>query len=237
MKKLNYYLILFVSLFLFSCINEEGEGGVSIIEGAVFKVIHPDDIYSFEVDTIPASKEDVYIVYGDEVIYGDKMETGYDGFFRFKYLTKGTYKIYAYSTLPDMSKLAVIDTVTVAYGETKQVKNIYIHEGKSYQTSFVKGKVLVRYYDKNLTVQPYIDACDVRVYIKHKGGLYQFDEIRTGTDGVFVFQNLSPGEYEVFVLTEIAGYKILSPIIKSVTIKDKSTIVTIEESFQIIINA
>jgi hypothetical protein len=237
MIKYSSFLISFVSLFLFSCINEEGEGGVSIIEGSVFKVIHSDDIYSFDVDTIPASKEDVYIVYGDDAIYGDKMETGYDGFFRFKYLTKGTYKIYAYSTLPDLTKVAVIDTITVANGETKQVQNIYIHEGKSYQTSFIKGKVLVSYYDKNLSTQPYIDACDVRVYIKKKGGLYQFDEIRTGLDGVFVFQNLYPGEYEVFVLTEMAGYQILSPISKFVTIKEMSTIVTIEESFQIIINA
>ena len=237
MKKYTRFLLLLTSIFLFSCINEEGEGGVSIIEGSVFRVIHPDDTYNFDVDTIPASKEDVYIVYGNDAIYGDKMETGHDGFFRFKYLTKGTYKIYAYSTLPDMSKVAVIDTVTVSNGETKQVKNIYIHEGKSYQTSFIKGKVQVRYYDKNLATQPYKDGCDVRVYIKVKGAPYHFNEVRTSSDGVFMFQNLAVGEYEVFVLTEQALYKILTPIVVPVTILKTGIIETITAPLQIIINA
>jgi len=233
------YFILFIgllSLFLFSCVNDEGQGGISVIEGKVFKVLHYDITNNLKTDTFPAAKEDVYIVYGDEPIYGDKMETGYDGFFRFKYLTEGTYKVFAYSTYPETGKEAVIDTVTVGKGETKNTTNLYIHEGKSLETSYIKGTVLAKYYDKAF-LTGFIPAYDLRVFIRVKGAAYQFDEIRTGLDGVFMFQGLSPGDYEVFVFTEQAGEKILSPVIQSVTITKKGVIETMETPFEIIINA
>lgn len=190
----------------------------------------------FRTDTIPAAKEDVYIVYGNEPIYGDKMETGYDGYYRFKYLNKGTYKIFAYNTLPSTQKIAVIDTVTVKKGESKQVRNIYIHEGKSYETSYIKGTVNVRYYNKTY-ITGWVAANDVRVYIKSKNSLYHFDEVRTGLNGTFIFQNLPIGDYEVFVLTEAPGQKTLTPISQSVSVTEKGVIVTMHTTFKIIINS
>lgn len=236
MKKINILLLSLIALFSFSCVNDEGEGGISVIEGKVFKVMHYNNIFTFETDTFPAVKEDVYIVYGDEPIYGDKMETGYDGFFRFKYLIKGTYRVYAYSSFPDGHKEAVIDTVTVEYGKTALTQNIYIHEGKSLETSYVKGKVLVRYYDKGyLTALP-VAGCDVRVYIRRVGAPYHFDEVRTGSDGVYMFQGLAIGNYEVFVLTELAGEQVLTPYVKTVSVTEKGSIVTVSD-FTIVINA
>lgn len=235
MKKINILLLSLVALFSFSCVNDEGEGGISVVEGKVFKVMHYNNIYSFETDTFPAAKEDVYITYGDQPIYGDKMETGYDGYFRFQFLTKGTYKVFAYSSFPDGHKEAVIDTVTVAYGKTATTQNIYIHEGKSLETSYVKGSVLVNYYDGG-TSYSILPGCDVRVYIRRAGAPYHFDEVRTGSDGVFMFQGLSVGTYEVFVLSESKGVKELKPFVKSVTITEKGSIVTVSE-FRILINA
>jgi hypothetical protein len=132
---------------LFSCINEEGEGGTGSIEGYVYKVVHPDGVYNFKTDTFPASKEDVYIVYGSDAVYGDKMDAHYDGFFKFKYLTKGIYQIYSYSSHPGGIRVPVIDTVILGSGETKRTRDIYIHEGKSLDKSYIKGQVLVNYYD------------------------------------------------------------------------------------------
>jgi hypothetical protein len=235
-KKYGFFLLISLPFFLVSCLNEEGQGGISVVQGKIFKVLHPNNNFSLEADTFPAAKENVYIVYGDEPIYGDKMETGYDGFYRFKYLTKGTYKVYAYSTLPNTIKSAVIDTVTVDYGKTVDVPNIYIHEGKSLETSYVKGTVQVRYYDKGF-ITAYMPAYETRVYIRHKGEIYHFDEVRTSLDGLFMFQGLSPGEYEVFVMTEQAAEQILTPVIQSVTITNKGEIVTIPNPFLIIINA
>ena len=237
MKKYNFLLIGLISLFILSCVNEEGQGGVSIVQGKVFKVLHPNDNFTLEADTFPAAKEDVYIVYGDELIYGDKMETGYDGFYRFQYLTKGTYKVYAYSTLTDTRKVATIDTVTVADGETKNVQNIYIHEGKSYETSYIKGTVNVKYYNKGSWYpQSVFAAYDVRAYIRIKGAAYHFDEARTGLDGAFVFQNLKPGTYEVFVFSEVVSTEVLYPVIQEVTIDSVGVIKTIDTPFPININ-
>jgi len=228
-------LLILVSFFLFSCINEEGEGGISVVQGHIYQVLHEDDIFSFKADTFPAAKTDVYIVYGDEPIYGDKMETGYDGFYRFRYLTDGTYKVFAYSTFPDSRKVAVIDSITVAKGETKTVNDIYIHEGKSLETSYIKGRVLATYYNKGFAITAPMPAYGVRVYIRLVGSLYQFDEVRTGLDGVFMFQKLEPGEYEVFTLTEDRITEALSPVIQTVTISEKGIIKTIDAPFQIII--
>ncbi len=284
MKNLKSICLLLISFLLFSCISEEGEGGIATVQGYVFKVLHPDDTFpeiikdtitndtiasisgdtiftnkegkylfdsysvskdtifidrittTLEADTFPAAKEDVYIMYGDEPIYGDKMETGYDGFYRFRYLTKGMYKIYAYSTMTNSQKIAVIDSVSVAYGETKNVNNIYVHEGKATETSYIKGTVLVQYYDK-ANIGGLVPANDIRVYIRKKDASYHFDEVRTGYDGVFMFQGLNIGDYEVFVLTEQKGEKVLLPILQSVSISEKGTIVRIPTPFKIIINA
>ena len=257
MKNHFFFLIGLVSLSLLSCVDEAGEGGTSVIQGKVYRVLHPNDVYSFktdtntvetdsfrtanyfiDTDTLPAAKEDVYIVYGNQLVYGDKMETGYDGTYRFKYLTKGTYNIYAYSTSAEGLKLASFDTVTVKTGETKEAQNIYIHQGKMLDKSYIKGTVLARYYDKGYLVGYYdIPACEARVFIRVKGAAYQFNEVRTGSDGVFMFQELDPGKYEVFVSTEKAGEKILTPVIVPVTIESKGIIKTIKIPFHIIINA
>jgi hypothetical protein len=243
---------------MLSCINEEGEGGISVVQGYVYKVLHEDDIFPIititkdtiksttgddsivitvdtvlKTDTFPAAKTDVYIVYGDEPIYGDKMETGYDGFYRFKYLTKGKYKVFAYSTLTNSRKVPVFDSVTVAYGESKNVRDIYIHEGKSLETSYIKGKVMATYYNKGFAVSVPTAAYGIRVYIRKLGALYQFDEVRTGLDGVFMFQKVEPGKYEVFTLTEDKNSEVVSPVIQSVTVSEKGVIMNIETPFYI----
>ena len=164
------------------------------------------------------------------------METGFDGFFQFKYLTKGTYRVFAYSTMTNSQKVAVIDTVSVESGKTKNTRDIYIHEGKAYETSYIKGTVLARYYDKGF-ITGFIPAGDIRVFLRKKGAVYQMDDVKTGAEGEFVFQGMDPGDYEVIVMTEINGEKVLKPVIKSVTVKKKGVFVTIQETFDIIINA
>jgi hypothetical protein len=220
-------------MLLTSCINSEGPGGKSTIEGKVYKVYHLNDSYDFETDTFPAAKEDVFIVYGNQSVYGDKMETGYDGTFRFSYLTPGTYTVYSYSTLPSTQKIAVMDTITVSYGEKAITQNIYIHEGKSYNTSYIKGSVEAIYYNKGMPITNILPGNDVRVYIKYKNASYHFDEIRTGLNGEFIFKNLQVGEYEVFVFTEDPYTESLSPVIQNIEVKQTGKVVTISTPFRI----
>jgi hypothetical protein len=39
----------------------------------------------------------VFIIYGDDVSYSDKISAGPDGRFEFKYLREGNYTVYVYS--------------------------------------------------------------------------------------------------------------------------------------------
>lgn len=90
-------LLAFSLIALASCKKEAGEGGTSTITGKVI-------VYDFDPgfvsipDTFPAKDEDVYIIYGaDHATYDDDYKTSYDGTYEFKYLQKGSYKLFAYS--------------------------------------------------------------------------------------------------------------------------------------------
>lgn len=230
-----FYIFLLLPLLLFSCINQEGEGGTSSVQGYVYKILHHDDVFNFNTDTFPAVKTDVYIIYGDDAVYSDKMETSHDGFFQFRYLTKGTYRIYAFSSFPDGRKEAVYDTIFVNRGGIVTTNDMYIHEGKMLDKSYIKGTLLARYYNKGSQLTDYIPAIGERVYIRKKGSLYHFDDTRAGLEGIFMFQKLDVGIYEVFALTE-NDKEVVSPVIYEVSVTEKGVVVEIEEPLKIRIN-
>ena len=162
---------------LVSCNKDEGEGGTASVSGYVYKVVHTSNNFTLSADTVPASKHDVFIYYGDNKAVGDDTETGPDGYFKFKYLTKGKYRVFAYSTYDSGEKEAEMREVKVSRGEDASVGVIYVHEGKAYGTSLIKGKVLVNYYLKmegdvirgedNKPID--YPAMDTRVYLSRKG--------------------------------------------------------------------
>ena len=130
MKKTLKLLLLLVAMALLlpSCNKGEGMGGTGTVQGFVKLVHHPDDDYTLTPDTVNAAKTDVFIVYGDENFFGDDIETGADGGYRFEYLRPGNYTVYAYSTLPSGQKVAVSETVELARGTVAQVPTLYIHD-------------------------------------------------------------------------------------------------------------
>ncbi|MFZ7116715.1 MAG: hypothetical protein ACO1G9_15140 [Bacteroidota bacterium] len=86
-----------ISLVLSSCEKEAGEGGTSKITGKVYQIQY-DASFQTAVDTVPANDEDVYIIYGNEgSTYDDDFKTSFDGSFKFEFLQKGTYRLFAYS--------------------------------------------------------------------------------------------------------------------------------------------
>lgn len=98
-NKIFLLLVSFSIIFFYSCKKEAGKGGKSSISGKVVArkydlTTHPGTYTSPEYN---AGDEDVYIIYGDAVTYGDHQKTNYDGSYEFKYLNKGNYKVYAYS--------------------------------------------------------------------------------------------------------------------------------------------
>lgn len=90
--------ILFISVifFLSACQKTEGPGGQASVSGKIF-VRDYNDSFTQLVDSYYAMEQRVYIVYGDDTMYGEEIKTHYDGSFRFDYLAKGNYTVYVYS--------------------------------------------------------------------------------------------------------------------------------------------
>ena len=90
-----YSLIFIVFLSFQSCSIEEGEGGTSSISGKVF--VQDFDSTGFLEDEYYPGEWSVYIIYGDDEIYSDRMDTHYDGTYKFTSLYPGNYSIFTYS--------------------------------------------------------------------------------------------------------------------------------------------
>lgn len=204
----SFSFIILLLLGFSSCNKDEGTGGSSSVEGYVYAIRHHEDNSLFPIDTIPAAKEDVFIVFGDDGYFGDDIETDADGYYRFDYLRKGNYSVYAYTTYDDGTKEAVYSDVKVN-GKTATASPIYIHTGKANGTSMIRGSVFARYYDKGRVVkidgQELFPAIGHRVYIKYVGQDIVLDDVRTDNKGVFVFQRLKAGKYEIYTDTEKPG--------------------------------
>ena len=208
--------LVLVCLSLTGCNNKEGEGGTGTVQGYVRLVHHPDDDYQLTADTLNAAKTDVIIVYGNEAFYGDDTETNPDGFYQFEYLTPGNYTVFAYSTLATGEKVAVSETVTLERGSVVTAPDIYVHDGKAYGTSIVQGKVWGVYFH-NATYRGEGWAYEHRVYLRKLGEVYHQDDVRVGLNGVFAFQKVLPGTYEVITYTQDAN-EVPSPMIDTVTV-------------------
>ena len=211
-----FFVIALLCVLLASCNTHEGEGGTGTVRGYVKLVHHPDDDYQLNVDTVNAAKTDVFIVYGNDDFYGDDAETNPDGLYQFEYLTPGQYTVFAYSTLPSGERIPVSETVSLERGSVAQVPILYIHDGKAYGTSIIKGKVWGVYFH-NESYRGEGWAYEHRVYLRKLGDTYHQDDVRVGIDGIFAFQKVQPGTYEVITYTQDA-LEVPSPMIDTVTV-------------------
>ena len=237
MKKTIVFLLVFVAMTLLfpACNKGPGEGGSGTVRGYVKLVHHPDDDYTLTPDTMVAAKTDVFIIYGDEQFFGDDVETNADGMYQFEYLLPGNYTVFSYSTLPSGEKVAVSASVDLTRGAVVQVPTLYIHDGKAYGTSIVKGRVHAAYYH-NGSYRGEGWACEHRVYIRRMGEDIPFDDTRVGPDGYFAFQKLQPGEYEVFTASDDIATEIPDFVFQSFTIDEAGQIYELPEQFEVIIN-
>lgn len=234
-KTINFILVLFaVAMSFSSCNKGPGEGGTGMVQGFVKLVHHSDDDFTLTPDTMVAAKTDVFIVYGDEGYFGNDVETGFDGMYQFEYLLPGNYTVYAYSTLPSGEKVAVGETVNLTRGSVVQVPTLYIHDGKAYGTSIVKGKVYAAYYH-NGSYRGEGWAYEHRVYIRRVGEDIPFDDTRVGPDGYFAFQKLQPGEYDVYTVTQDFN-EVPDFVFQTISVEESGQIYEFSEQFEVIIN-
>ena len=116
------FLVPVLSLFfLASCEKEAGEGGTSTIMGRV-KVKNYNSDFTIKYGEYYEEGIDVYIIYGNDSIYSDDFETGIDGWYRFEFLNKGKYRVYA---------MSADSTRTSASGSIPVVKEVFIDENKT----------------------------------------------------------------------------------------------------------
>lgn len=83
-----------------SCKKNAGPGGSSSISGVVHVSRH--DGAGNLLTEYDGHEEDVYIIYGEgTTTHDDRVKTSYDGTFRFDYLEKGKYHVFAYTDSVD----------------------------------------------------------------------------------------------------------------------------------------
>ena len=235
LKTFKSFLILAATALLLSACNKgPGEGGTGTVQGFVKLVHHPDDDYTLTPDTMVAAKTDVFIIYGDEAYFGNDAETNANGMYRFEYLRPGNYTVFAYSTLPSGEKVAVSETVELQRGTIANVPTLYIHDGKAYGTSVVKGRVHAAYYH-NGSYRGEGWACEHRVYIRRVGDDIPFDDTRVGPDGYFAFQKLQPGEYEVYTVTQDFN-EVPDFVFQTISVEEAGQVYEFLEQFEVIIN-
>lgn len=118
-----YWPILACLFFVFgiACKKGPGEGGSATIHGKV-KTYDYNGNYPVLDSIYYQPDENVYIIYGDGDTYNDNYKTSYDGSYEFRYLRKGTYKIFVYSD--DSTGLSPTGLVTV-------IKQVEVNSTKS----------------------------------------------------------------------------------------------------------
>ena len=200
-----YFLVLVAILSLNSCKKDAGEGGTSTIAGTVIEVEY--NKYTSEiVRWHNAYEEDVYIIYGGNNYYGDRVKTDKTGRYEFKNLTKGDYTIYVYSDDLDNLGLKTTRGVDVSIGSnhsTIAASNISIAKTIEKGNAKISGKLFALDYDASLTVlKDSFYLADEYVYLAIKGDSTYFDRVKTFYDGSYVFSELLPGKYEVYAYSK-----------------------------------
>jgi hypothetical protein len=114
MKHLLILLVCFISFF--SCSKYEGQGGAATLKGVVIEQRY--NSLGNVIASYPAPDQDVYIIYGSEnTFYDDDIKTSFDGSYEFRYLRKGSYKIFVYE-----------DCITCPSGQKEVLKEVEITE-------------------------------------------------------------------------------------------------------------
>lgn len=218
-------LTLWVILCLFSisaCKKKEGEGGKYSIKGTVSAKYYDQNlsVYTGEKN---ATDEDVFIIYGGETGYGDKVSTDYKGEFEFRYLRSGDYTVFVYaddtSQKSQSGEIAIVKQVRVD-GDT-DMGTIHITKQDKRKLDegpySISGTVSVKFCNTTYTycTGPF-GTPDIDVFICKLGEVMHFDRIRTSEGGFYKFMYLPAGSYVVYVTSQnplSAVYETEPPII------------------------
>lgn len=227
---LKYIVFSIALLFFYSCQKDEGVGGLATIKGKL-KLQGLNCQLNNVGESTPAMDKDIFIQYGDNVYVDDKIESSPSGDFQFNYLTPGSYKIYVYSDDPQsfkadqkvvIEKTVTIDSKkqTVDLGEITIYKHLDIDDGEALVTGVVKR---FQYANGTTIIIDTIAAQDFDVYLLLEGSTSCFIKEKTLYDGSFAFNNVIPGNYRFYVLSEQAFTKEDIPVFVDFSIDNSSS--------------
>ena len=89
-----YLLMLAFFLFASSCSKGPGPGGDATVSGKLLVQSYNSNCTIKQAEFYGVD-EDVYLIYGDDPSYSERVRTGPDGVFWFPYLRKGKYTVYS----------------------------------------------------------------------------------------------------------------------------------------------
>lgn len=218
------------------CEMTEGYGGSASIEGTVITKYYNDD-YSELIREVPAVDLQVFLLFGDDEVVGDEIETSATGRFAFRYLTPGHYSVYFESedtSSLDRINVPVTKEVELAAGDELDLGVLYEFEALDFDdgSATISGTIMLINY-KNTTTFPNLEIKDTspaqeqEVYLVYGEHQYYDERIRTGYDGYFEFRNLIPGKYEVYTYSEDVdgGGTADIPVIETVEITEEKEVI------------
>lgn len=190
-----------------SCNKEEGTGGEGSIKGVVV-VKNYNSITKKIENSYPATDHDVFVIYGNNVSYGDKVSTNFDGTFEIKYLTDGRYKVFVYSedtTGIAGKSIAVSKEAKISDGKTVSLDTFYIINNFKPEdaTGQINGIIYLKEYDREFKyLQRIIPAGDKDIYLSYAHNSKILDRVQSSFDGTFNFSELLNGDYKVFAFCD-----------------------------------
>ena len=221
----NLIFIISLSALLISCEKPEGVGGESTIEGSVYVNVYDKEFRVLQ-DRYPAQDEDVYIIYGNDLIHSDETNSSSNGMFRFDYLTKGKYTVFVYSddnTGTGLTNIVIDTTINLSSNKDEvDIGILNIYKGIDYDDGLatIHGKIRQITYSNNFIFPlDTIDAKETDVYLIYENQDYYIERTRTLHDGSFAFPNLLKGNYQVIVYSDnqLAPFDKI-PVVEEVTI-------------------
>jgi hypothetical protein len=192
-----------------SCEKPAGPGGSSSIQGQIIEKTYDRGFRVLQTE-IPLADEDVFIKYGDSKTPSDDRKTSPEGYFEFKYLSKGDYKVFVYSedntgnsesgmiSLESPVNISSNDQV-VDLGQITVYNSMDVNDGKA----TITGQVLRINYSKGfIYILDTLAAQNYDVFLIYEDDLHYTDRIRTLYDGTFAFPDLIKGNYSVYILAD-----------------------------------
>lgn len=181
---------------LASCKKYEGYGGNSTCTGKLKVRVYSRDFSIFKESHYVPNRY-VYIIFGDEISYGDRVKTNYDGTFEFSNLKAGNYIVYAYSadTLKNTSEyIPILKTFSLTNKELLNIGDLVIADNNPKGAGTITGRVMMNdIVNDTLYYKP-----DKKVYIIYDNETQYRKYIRTNYNGEFQFTKLPIGHYSIY---------------------------------------